>query len=186
MAQFQDYKSMFEQAVDEYLETAEWCLGERRRNKSCFGYSATLLIFCAVEAMGRALIHNEVAKLGAVRKNDFRMLAHEKLGVGLSSVQITNLAKWYRNNLAHTGVLIEGIGLSPEPAAYPFEFCPDNEPRKIYVRPFFEIVQRAWKEIDHEVFDPAPTQRLEVQDPLTKTDVLPSGGALSYIPGHGR
>jgi len=182
----QTYKEMFEQAVDEYLETAEWCLGERRHNKSCFGYSATLLVFCAVEAMGRALVDNEIKKLGAVRKNDFRMLAHEKLGLCLSSVQITNLAKWYRNNLAHTGVLIEGIGLSPKPEVYPFEFHSNHEPRKIYVRPFFEIVQRVWQKIDHGVFDPAPTQRLEVQDPLTKSDALPGAGALSYIPGHAR
>lgn len=178
----QRFKRMFEDAIDEYLKTAKWCLGERHPDKRCFGYPATLLLFCVVEAMGRSLIESEKVKLGAAGKSDFRMLAHYKLQLGLSLDQIINLGKWYRNNLAHTAVLIEGIGLSPEQNPYPFEFSGNNEPRVIFVHSFYEVVQRTWNEIDRRVFNPAPTQLIRVEEPLTKNDGEPNS-AMSYIPG---
>lgn len=191
-----DLKDLFVEAIDEYLTTAEWCIGHRKAAGGCLGYPATLLLFCVVDAMGKNLIREEKNKLRH-KDVDFRMLGHPSFGLKIEREQIVKLGEWYRHKLAHLALISRGALLSPEENDRPFSFAPNGEPNTIYVSPFYRMVKSAWDKLDRSLFLPSeglggPTMPADLLTPEARLFILggghgdtstnPSSGAFSYAP----
>jgi len=78
---------MAEEAIDEYLAIAEYCVTTGKVGSSgVYGFPAVLLLFSVVDALSNYL-GSPAHSFAALKKMD----------PTLSDVQIRNLARWFRN-----------------------------------------------------------------------------------------
>jgi len=166
MAVHSDLAGLSIEALEEYLLTAKLCLKYRKPDGGCLGYSAVLLLFCVVDALGGYLRDDKTRK--TPKHEPFRVLRHPCFGLtDLSDVQVKRLESWYRNGLAHNAVIPPGTCLSEENGD-PFEFASNGDPVKIRVSSFYQLVAEAWKRFDKALI--VPSKKLDKRN-------LPTTGA---------
>ena len=114
------------EAISEYLQASAVCLSVLKPDGGCLGYPATLLLFCAVNAMGVCLAGETVTIDGdpqrIATKQPFRIFNHECFGLELSELQIKRLEASFRNRLAHNAIIDLGSCLDPSSDEPPFVF----------------------------------------------------------------
>lgn len=171
--------SLFTEVIEEYLSAAKICLTTQKTDSGVHGYPATLLLFCAVEAIGNNLCTNQKTQIGITKHEPFRVLKHERFNLSPrpTDIQIKHLEEWFRNQLAHRGLLMDGVALSPEESAPPFTFNDEDEPNTICVPSFYKAVNDAWKRIDKSLFEPSIDA--QKRRPTTPATILFSGCATA-------
>lgn len=142
------------EVIEEYLSTVTMCLNHRKADGGCFGYSATLLLFCAVDALGGYLALDK--SNGIPKGEPFQVLNHPLFGLTLTTDQIKRLEWWYRNGLAHNASLPPGTCLTGE-EGQPFDFAVNGDPINIRVFSFHRLVKGAWDQFDKKLI---PAQAL--------------------------
>jgi hypothetical protein len=138
------------EAIGDYLIAAKMCIDTRKPNGSILGYPAALLLLCATDAIGQAVLPPD-------KKQNIRLdvLAEPPFGLMLKPEQIDNLKDWYRNWLAHSGLIAPSMGLTPDADGEPFDFDPTSGAlRFIRVPVFYAVVRDAWKRLDETTFKP--------------------------------
>jgi hypothetical protein len=114
------------EVIDEYLRASRLSLEDRKRDGGCLGYTATLLLFCVVNALGTYLVGDKVVIEGKDQRitegEPFRILNHTCFGLSLSHREIKQLEQSYRNALAHNAMIEAGALLFAIDGAAPFEF----------------------------------------------------------------
>ena len=150
-----DFSTMAVECVDEYLQTAANCLKSKKPDGGCFGYPATLLLFCVINILGVFLRGETVTIEGRDQKitrgEPFRVLNHPIFGLNLTSKQIKILEQSYRNALAHEGIIEWGAFLIQTPTGQsrqnPFTFA-TNKVQIIDVDSLHQLVMKAWNQFD--------------------------------------
>lgn len=178
-------KQQWIQVVEEYLTAARECLGlhlevNTSRPSRChmLGYSVTLLLLCATDAIGHGLLP-PICKNGR-RVNtrlDVLMQPPFDLNPNLDSTKVRKLTSWYRNMLAHTGTMSPNVFLEPAVQGEPFGFDNDDAPTLIRVPVLYEVIKAAWERRDKDVFYPPEMSGL----PLPKPPVSSYGFAASGV-----
>jgi hypothetical protein len=172
-----DPKEQWIQAIGEYLTIAGTCVppsGDVR------GYSATLLLLCAIDAIGNGLlspVHRKWCRLDVLADPG------GPFGLPLNKDQIDNLTHWYRNLLVHTGTMAPGSFLDPARQGAPFDFDANDALRLIRVPVLYEVVKRAWDQCDKTGFT-LPPQSMAMPDisvPLPAFDPATVGYAVSGV-----
>lgn len=150
MALHIDSSTMAVEAIEEYLAASAMCQAAKKADCGCFGYPATLLLFCIVNAFGCFLSGDTVQIDGRTQKitkgEPFRVLNHGIFGLSLTSAQIKLLEKAYRNALAHSAIIEIGAFITPNssrPQRSPFTFA-TNRIQVISLPSFHELVGNAW------------------------------------------
>jgi hypothetical protein len=138
MAIHPNANSLTVEAIEEYLEVAKMCIDARKQDGGIYGYPATLLLFCVINALGASQLRGN---------EPFQVLTQPPFNCNLSSGQVKKLEIWYRNLLAHNGLIAPGVCLSPEDGAEPFHFD-HGEPVLIRVKSLYRLVHAAWQQID--------------------------------------
>jgi hypothetical protein len=138
MAIHPNANSLAVEVIEEYLEVAKMCIDARKQDGGIHGYSATLLLFCVINALGASLLKGN---------EPFQILMKPPFNCNLSMDQVKKLEIWYRNLLAHNGMIAPGVLLSPEDGAKAFHFEHD-EPVLIRVRSLYSLVRAAWQQVD--------------------------------------
>lgn len=155
MATHSDIKNMFIDVIDEYLSAARMCLENTKSDGGLHGYAATLLLFCAVEAMSSSL-HRDQKRRCKIKDMDFSILTHPDFQfLELKNEQLRKLADFYRHKLVHNALLARCVALSSDDCETPFAFGDGGEPNTIYVRHFYRAVSEAWGRIDKGFFAPS-------------------------------
>jgi len=149
-----ELRDLFVEAINEYLDIAELCIERRKPEGGCFGYPATLLLFCTIDAMGRNLVREEKRKLKH-KDVDFGMLTHPSFGLNLDRNQLEKLGEWYRHKLAHLALISRGAILRGEDNDSPFSFASNGEPNTIHILPLFKIIKAASNRMDKNLFEPS-------------------------------
>lgn len=126
------------EAIDEYIMVAKYCVETRKDDGGIYGYPATLLLFCVIDAIGNGL---------RAGREPFGILKEAPFNCALNDHQIKTLETWYRNPLSHNGMIAPGVCLSPEEIGDAFVVI-DDEPVKIRVKPLCDLVRWAWDEVD--------------------------------------
>ncbi len=132
--------------IDEYLRTSQLCLEETKPDGGCLGYSATLLLFCVVNAMGTYLggdgivIENKEQQI--TKGEPFRIFNHPLFGLDLTQQEIKQLERSYRNALVHSATIEAGAMLFALDGEVPFEFISGH----VWIRlcSFHRRVEAAW------------------------------------------
>ncbi|SPE17480.1 hypothetical protein SBA5_100078 [Candidatus Sulfotelmatomonas gaucii] len=130
--------SLTVEAIEEYLAITKYCVETRKNGGGIYGYPATLLLFCVIDAIGNG------KRAG---KEPFRILKEAPFNCRLNDAQIKTLETWYRNPLAHEGMIAPGVCLSPEESGDAFAVVGD-EPVQIRVKTLYNLVRAAWDQID--------------------------------------
>lgn len=155
MALHSDFATMAVECVDEYIETAANCLKSRKPDGGCFGYPATLLLFCVINILG-VFLRGETIKIEkreqTITKGEpFRVLNHSIFGLNLNAKRIKILEQSYRNALAHEGIIEWGAFLVQTPNGQsrqnPFTFATDKV-QVIDVDSLHQLVVKAWNQFD--------------------------------------
>jgi hypothetical protein len=131
------------------------CIDTQKPNGGILGYSAALLLLCATDAIGHAVLPPD-------NKENIRLdvLAEPPFGLALKRDQIKNLKEWYRNWLAHSGLIAPSMGLTPDAEGEPFDFDPINGAlRFIRVPVFYAVVRDAWERLDKTTFNPVAQRK---------------------------
>ena len=137
MAIHPNSSSLTVEVIEEYLDIANLCINTKKPDGGIYGYPATLLLFCVIEALGTGLRKD---------KNPFQVLREPPFNCTLSFDQVKDLKEWYRNPLAHNGMIVPGICLSPEDSGAPFTFS-SNQPVLIRVKSLYDLVHGAWRQL---------------------------------------
>lgn len=145
MAIHQRLSGMAAEAIEEYLTAADSCIHYRKADGGMLGYPAVLLLFSVVEALSNYL---------ECPRHSLKALRHLHFDPSLTDDQVKNLKDWYRNPLAHVGVIARCAMLSAEPDGKPFEFSPSGEPTRIRVIPFYRLVRKGWDAFDRTKLKP--------------------------------
>lgn len=140
--------TMAVEVVQEFLDVSDYCLKTRKLAGGCFGYVATLLLFCLVDAFGDWLRTDSVQIDGRAQKiknEPFRVFNHAIFGLSLTGAQIKSLGHQYRNALAHNAIIRLGAFLvqGPQAPGTPFTFAA-NKIQVINIDSFHRIVAEAW------------------------------------------
>lgn len=130
--------SLTTEVIEEYLDIAKLCIATKKQDGGIYGYPATLLLFCVINALGSSLIAGN---------EPFRILKQAPFNCGLDDRQVKRLEQWYRNILVHNGMIAPGTCLSPDDGGAPFTFRSD-EPVLIRVKPLYNLVRSAWEQVD--------------------------------------
>jgi len=138
MAIHPNANSITVEAIEEYLEVAKMCIDARKQDGGIYGYPATLLLFCVINALGASLLRGN---------EPFQVLMQPPFNCNLSRDQVKKLEIWYRNLLAHKGMIAPGVCLSPEDGAEPFHFD-HGEPVLIRVGSLYSLVRATWQQVD--------------------------------------
>jgi len=140
MAIHPDANSLTAEVIEEYLNIANLCIATKKQDGGIYGYPATLLLFCVINALGYSLIAGN---------EPFRVLKEVPFNCTLDNRQVKQLEQWYRNLLAHNGMIAPGTCLSPEDGGAPFTFSSD-EPVIIRVKSLYSLVRDAWEQMDKD------------------------------------
>lgn len=158
MSLHSNVNSLTIEAVQEYLDVAEHCVRNKKGDGGIYGYPATLLLFCVINAIGESTIEGN---------EPFRVLKAEPFNLSLSDTQVKQLEQWYRNLLTHNAMIAPGAILSPEECGDPFVFA-SNEPVMIRVKPLYNSVHTAWDRLDKTKMncDWRPQKRHAIKNPV--------------------
>src|SRR5947209_2420992 len=119
MAIHEHLSTMAIEAIDEYFEVARYCVEQQKPQGGIFGYPATLLLLCVVNALGTYLRKERVVIEGKeqpiTQGEPFRVFNHSILNLNLTMEQIKKIEKAYRNQLAHAALIEPGAWLTPAP-----------------------------------------------------------------------
>ena len=139
------------EAIDEYLTIAEYCLMARKVDRGAYGFPATLLLLCVVNALGVCL-KDEIVRIDdkdekITRGEPFYVLNHTSLGLEkkLSGKQIKYVEKALRNRLAHNGMLAPGCYLNAEADSEAVVF--EGPIVEVRLKPLLRAVKRAWNSV---------------------------------------
>lgn len=139
------------EAIDEYLTIAEYCLTARKGDRGAYGYPATLLLLCIVNALGVYLKGENVQIDGKDRKitkgEPFYVLNHSSLGLDkqLTQDQLKYVEQAFRNRLAHNGMLAPGCYLNAEEDSDAIVF--KGATVEVRLKPLLRAVKRAWESV---------------------------------------
>jgi hypothetical protein len=158
--------SLTAEVIEEYLDIAKLCIATKKQDGGIYGYPATLLLFCVIEALGRSL---------TAGKEPFRVLNGTPFNCRLNNTQVKQLKQWYRNPLAHNGMIAPGVCLSPEERGDAFRFAAD-EPVLIRVKSLYDLVRAAWEQVDRTTLH--NIERL-CTNPEIRNPLLVSGATAS-------
>jgi len=166
------------EAVEEYLTIAECCVAAKKGDGGMYGYPAALLLFCVVNVIGDSLLAGN---------EPFRVLKQPHFDCELTDLQTTQLEKWYRNLLAHNGMIAPGTCLSPQAEGDPFDFSENGEPVLIRVKPFCRLVRTAWDRFDKKrIKTTKPEQSPTIVNPVDFSNAslaMPhTASGSNYIP----
>jgi hypothetical protein len=155
-------------AIEEHLDTVRWCLDRSQHGGRIKGYSAALLLFCIIDAMGNGLLPQKKAKNGrpiSTRLDVLMKQPFERAELKLNCDKIQSLTHWYRNQLAHAGAMAPNAFLDVGEGD-PFNFDENGTPR-VLVQPLYEVVKVAWEErkpcvfeLPHAIVAPEPSAQL--------------------------
>ena len=174
MAIHGDLKALTEEVIDEYVAVANHCLNARKPDGGVYGYPAVLLLFCVVDALSSHLGMDRYS-LGVLNEPCFDLK--------LSAEQMPKLKTWYRNLLAHNGMIAPGTILTlDEGDGKPFGFSPDGQPTTIRVLPFSRKVAEAWKAFDKTKLQPEAFINANPQTPsIVPSATVDIGASGAYI-----
>jgi len=144
MAIQKDLAALSSEVIEEYLAIAEHCVTTQKAPGAIYGYPATLLLFCTVDAM--------TVYLGG-KNNTFTAFNEPLFSLCFSSDELKRLANLYRHLLAHAAAIAPGVILTPEDSGDAFEFNV-NEPTRIRVPAFYHLVKKAWGAFDKSKLKP--------------------------------
>jgi hypothetical protein len=161
MAIHSDLRAMSIEGIEECLAIAEHSVNTRKANGGIYGFPAVLLLFCIIDALS--------VNTGA-RAHSLREIT--SIIPGLTSKQITNLRRWYRDLLAHQAVIAPGTLLSDSDGA-PIEFNSAGEPTHIRVVPFYRAVRKRWESFNQRTLNPKVHMENRPTTPMATT-VAPS------------
>ena len=144
MAQHQTLKGLGTEIMEDFLAAAKLCVEARKGDDgSILGYPATMLLLSITDAIGHGLdVGSGHTRLVVLKHPPFSELL-AKCGQELNAKHIKNLIQWYRNALAHSGLIAPGVALTHEADGLPFGFSCD-ELTRIRVPVFYHVVKDAW------------------------------------------
>jgi hypothetical protein len=126
--------------INEYLEAAGILIGKRKDDDGVYGYTALLIILCAVDAMGQPESPEKTStKIGPIL-NKFEV-------EGLSAENINQIEHWYRNGLSHVGALAEYIYIELGSDCDDIFVINDGQIEKIRLKPFLIKVNSYWGDV---------------------------------------
>jgi hypothetical protein len=157
--------SLTAEVIEEYLDIAKVCIVTKKQDGGIYGYPATLLLFCVINALGESL-----------RKDNepFQVLTQPPFNCNLSRDQIKKLEMWYRNLLAHNGMIAPGACLSPDECGDAFVFVA-TEPIEIRVKPLYDLVRAAWDQVNTAMLNSSWRHHTnpEIQNPILLAGATP-------------
>jgi hypothetical protein len=158
MAIHPNTNSLTVEVIEEYLDVAKMCIDARKPDGGIYGYPATLLLFCVINALGANLLKSN---------EPFQVLMHEPFNCKLSNGQVKKLETWYRNLLAHNGMIAPGVCLSPQDTGEPVHFD-QGEPVLIRVKALYNLVRAAWEHVDKSSLDSKwlSPKKLAIRNPV--------------------
>jgi len=161
MAVHKDLQSLNVEAIEEYLEVAEYCVTTTKAYGGIYGFPAVLLLFCIIDALtvnsgGR---EHTLQKITSV--------------IPMTGNQLKSLREWYRNLLAHQAVIAPGTMLSTADGP-PIEFDSNGEPTHIRVIPFHHAVTELWQSFDKSALNPPVS--------VVKSPKTPMGTPSTHAP----
>ncbi len=181
MAIHPNANSITVEVIEEYLDIAKLCIATKKYDGGIYGYPATLLLFCVINALGESLCRGN---------EPFQVLMQPPFNSNLSRDQIKKLEKWYRNLLAHNGMIAPGVCLSPDENGDAFVFVA-NEPMQIRVKSLYTLVRAAWDQVNKAMLNSGWKHHTnpEIQNPIllagaTASMPLTASGS-NYVPAPG-
>jgi hypothetical protein len=169
MAIHGDLAHLSEEAIDEYIELARMGIIARKADRGIYGYPTTLLLFCVIDAMSCHLGLPDYS-LGALSDPIFR---------GAFKGDIKQLKRWYRNLLAHNGMIAPGTVLTVEDTGDAIELL-NGEAAKIRVPALFKLVEQAWTDLDKTRLSSRRHHTQPSQSISRSTKCLPHPRAAAY------
>jgi len=166
MAIHTDLPSMSQEAIEEYLAIAHYCVTTAKANGGVYGYPAVLLLFSIVDALSNQAGYPEHS-FGAM-KDIFPQLNEN---------QIKCLANWYRHLPAHQAIIMPGTQLSVDMPGDPIELNAAGEPTHIRLKPFYEAVKSAWAKFDTRRINPSFRRERAPKVPITTTVAMFPGAS---------
>jgi hypothetical protein len=161
-------------AIEEHLATVRWCLDGSQHGGRIKGYSAALLLFCVIDAMGNGLLRP--VNLAPAKDDKERWLStrldillhppFDRNALRLDGQKVEKLTSWYRNKLAHAGALAPNTFLDVgEGDAFNFD---ENGTPRVLVEALYDVVKVAWEkrnpcvffELPHATVAPEPSVEL--------------------------
>ena len=124
------------------LTTAKMLTDMKRADGSIpKGYSATLLLLCATDAIGHGLL-----PLDRSKSCRLDVLKCPPFNLPLNDDQIGNLKEFFRHGLAHVGTMAPDVYLLPNhnPGGHPFVFDQNSMLTSIWVPSLYNAVKDAW------------------------------------------
>jgi hypothetical protein len=167
-------KDQWIQIVEDYLGLAQHCVDQQNPDGSIpHGYSATLLLLCATDAIGHGLLDpsQDACRLDVLMCPPFSQT--------LNMAQIKNLKEFFRNGLAHAGVMAPQVYLRPEATGLPFNFDTNGVLTEIRVPVLNKIVQAGWRDRDPDAFHSKLRDNVEAKAALI-THPIGHGSTLNF------
>lgn len=154
-------------AIEEHLAAVRWCLDRSQHGGRIKGYSAALLLFCIIDAMGNGLLLPK-KKQGRPLYTRLDVLLHHPFDpkeLKLDETKVNNLTSWYRNKLSHTGAMALNAFVDVgEGDAFNFD---ENGTPRVLVEPLYDVVKVAWEGRPPSIFQ------------LSNSTAVPEPSALS-------
>jgi hypothetical protein len=168
-------------AIEEHLATVRWCLDRSHHGGRIKGYSAALLLFCIIDAMGNGLLPPiKDKKSGRVKSTRLDVLLQcpfDHKALKLDTAKVRNLTIWYRNKLTHTGAMAPNAILDHSDGD-PFTFDANGSPC-IRVTPLYQFVEAAWTQRDQTAFELSTTYAAPQPSSTTVSTASPyASGAI--------
>jgi hypothetical protein len=88
-------------------------------------------------------------------KEHFQVLREPCFGLALTTEQVKNIEDWYRNLLAHNGLVALGAVMRPDETGDPFVVDENGQPTILRVKALFITVKLAWSRFDRKLIEPA-------------------------------
>jgi hypothetical protein len=158
MAIHDDLPSMAREAIEEYLAVANYCVTARKPDGGVYGYPAVLLLFFVVDALSNYAGHPAHS-----------FLAMKDVVPSLSEKQIKKLADWYRHLPAHQAVVMPGTKLTIDDPGDAIELNSEDEPTHIRVKPLYEAVKGAWRNLSPAEVNPRYRHEKAPKKPIAST-----------------
>lgn len=146
-----DPKDQWIEIVEDYLTTAKMLTDMKRADGSIpKGYSATLLLLCATDAIGHGLL-----PLDRSKSCRLDVLKCPPFNLPLNDDQIGNLKEFFRHGLAHVGTMAPDVYLLPNhnPGGHPFVIDQNSMLTSIWVPSLYNAVKDAWDNRKKNVFN---------------------------------
>jgi len=172
MAYHTNPAEMVVEAIDEYLLMAEYGVNASKPGGGIFGYPTVLLLLSVIDILGSYAVPT---------KEHFQILRQSCFGLQLTTQQVKHIEHWYRNLLAHNGLIALGALMRPDDDGEPFVLDENGQPTILRVKPLFRVVKLAWERFDKGQIKPERHLKGShfVAKPIDLTGSLPSEIAAS-------